>query len=301
MALGRPRSDADRRTVLSWLLQRFPGERREAIQRFVNENRVLIDGVPATHLRQEIGKDARVEIGPKRVREAKSALAPLVLVHEDEDILIVDKPADLLTSTNPRERRLTALKLVDRHVRATDPRGKAWLIHRLDRDASGLLVFAKDRRAFDVLKEQFHAHSIERQYLARVVGVPDPPRGEIHLSLVERADGTVRPTMEGERGVEASTRYATIRSDDDASLVRVRLETGRKHQIRAHLSAIGHPLIGDVLYDEHAEERGEPMLLRAMVLGLEHPRTKQWIRFVAKPPEGMDEDVSEAFASKRAT
>lgn len=287
------------RTVLAWLLDRYPGERREAIQKFVADGRVLIDGVPAEHLRQEIAETARVELGPKRPRESKSVLAPLSLVHEDDDILIVDKPADLLTSTNPKERRLTALKLVDRHVRLGDPRGKAWLIHRLDRDASGLLVFAKNRRAFDRLKEQFHIHSIERQYLARVVGAPDPEQGDIHLALIERADGTVRPANEGERGVEAVTRYATIADEGETSLVRVRLETGRKHQIRAHLAAIGNPLAGDVLYDEDAEDRDAPMLLRAMVLGLEHPKTKQWHRFVAAAPPGIDGDIVAAFASKR--
>jgi 23S rRNA pseudouridine1911/1915/1917 synthase len=286
-------------TVLSWLLARYPGERREILQRFVDDGRVLIDGAPAVHIRQEIADGSKVELGAKRAREAKDTLAPLKLIHEDDELLIVDKPAALLTSTNAREKRPTALKLVDRHVRATDPRGRAWLIHRLDRDASGLLVFAKSKYAFESLKSQFYAHSIERQYLARVRGVPRPADGDIYIALIERADGTVRPAMEDERGEEAHTRYAVIASTGDDSWVRVRLHTGRKHQIRAHLAAIGHPLIGDVLYDTDVEGSNPPMLLRAMVLGLAHPKTEQWLRFVASLPAGIDPAVAAKFAPQR--
>ncbi len=286
--------------VLQWLLARWPGEKREKLEQFVRAGRITINGAPAKSLKTPLAETDVVVLQAK-TKETKSLLHPLTLLHEDDDILIIDKPRELLTSTNTRERRETVLKILDRYLKAKDERARTYLIHRLDRDASGLLVFGKTKRAFDSLKTQFYGHSIERLYVARVRGVPEEKRGRIDFSLVERADGTVRPVNEelGERGEDARTRFEVVHEEKDSAFVRVRLETGKKHQIRAHLAAIGHPLIGDPLYD--VDEDGEPrseesMLLRAMVLGLEHPATHKWVRFIAKPPEGAPDSILPYFA-----
>src|SRR5438105_15337583 len=115
------------------------------------------------------------------------------VVYEDADILVVDKPVGLLTSTVPRERRPTLLADVREHVAAAgDRRARVGLIHRLDRDASGLLVFSKNDAAYRLLKEQFFSHSVERIYMAIVESVPPEPQGRIRLELVEKPDGSVR-------------------------------------------------------------------------------------------------------------
>ena len=116
----------------------------------------------------------------------------LRIIHEDADVLVVDKPAGLLTSTVPRERRPTLLKMVREYIERTDPRARVGLIHRLDRDASGLLIFSKNHQAYESLKRQFFKHTVDRIYLAVVHGKLNPPAGMIESRLVELPNGSVR-------------------------------------------------------------------------------------------------------------
>jgi len=207
------------------------------------------------------------------------------IVYEDDDILVVDKPAGLLTSTGPRERRPTLLARVQTHVAGNQSRARVGLIHRLDRDASGLLVFSKNDPAYRSLKSQFFHHTVGREYRAVVHGVPVPPAGRIETRLVERADGTVYSTRQHGKGQRAITDYEVIRTEGKSSLLRVILQTGRKHQIRVHLSGRGTPVVGDISYgpDKSAARR---LMLAATRLTLAHPRTGDSMTFaIPIPPE----------------
>src|SRR4051795_7338603 len=162
----------------------------------------------------------------------------VTIIHEDGDVLVIDKPPGLLTSTVPREKRPTALAAVTEHLARTAPDSRVGLIHRLDRDASGLLVFSKNPDAFRALKQQFFDHTVERIYHAIVLGVPNPRKGKIETRLVELPDGSVHTTRRANPGEPAITEFTTVRpaKDKRLALVRVKLHTGRKHQIRTHLS-----------------------------------------------------------------
>jgi 23S rRNA pseudouridine1911/1915/1917 synthase len=205
-------------------------------------------------------------------------------VHEDEEVLVVSKPPGLLTSTVPTERRQTAIALVRRYLGERQPRARAGIIHRLDRDASGLLVFSKNNDAYENLKSQFFHHSVERVYTAIVRGRPNPPAGVIKSRLIEMPDGSMRHTDEHGKGQVAITRYETIAAKKGMSLLRVKLETGRKHQIRAHLAKRGVPIVGDEVYGEpsHGESK---LLLCATTLAFNHPRTGQRMTFQIPPPD----------------
>jgi RluA family pseudouridine synthase len=151
------------------------------------------------------------------------------------------------------------------------------LIHRLDREASGLLVFSKNRRAYDSLKTQFFKHTVERVYLARVRGKVQPTRGKIESRLIERADGTVRSTTQHAKGQRAISEYEVIEQKGGGASVEVRLLTGRKHQIRVHLSERGWPIVGDRVYGDPKDS--QPLQLRAVRLALDHPQTGKRITF----------------------
>ncbi len=186
----------------------------------------------------------------------------------------MNKPAGLLTSTVPREPRATLLAQVRDYLEKTDPKARCGLIHRLDRDARGLLVFSKNNDAYESLKSQFFHHTVERVYMAITATPPNPPEGRITHRLTERADGTVRIEKIPGKGESAITDYVTLKVAPHAALVRVTLQTGRKHQIRVHLARRGAPIIGDVLYTPPPHNQ-PPLLLAAVQLGFTHPPHRQ--------------------------
>lgn len=207
------------------------------------------------------------------------------IVFEDRDILVIDKPAGVLTSSGPREKRPTALAGVREYVAANDPRARVGLVHRLDREASGLLVFSKNASAFQTLKQQFFDHSASRVYLAVVSPAPREKKGQFESSLVEWADGSVHSTRLAGRGQQAVTQYCVVSEHQANAVVRVTLQTGRKHQIRAHLAEAGCPIVGDGLYGGVSNPAG--LMLVAIELALNHPRTGRRQTFRIDVPDRM--------------
>lgn len=278
------RSEAENITLLGWLMLDMPDASKTTLKEMLSAGRIIIGGRRARSLSQPISADDEVRILPRAAvqpRHPKFTLRPLKLIFEDADILVIDKPAGLLTSTNEREKRPTALAIVREYVRRQDPKARVGLIHRLDRDASGLLVFSKSHLAYQSLKTQFFKHSVERIYEAIVHGKPSPPKGTIDTRLMERADGSVYSTDEHAKGQRAVTEYETLDTKSGHSRVRVQLLTGRKHQIRVHLSERGHAIVGDSMYGDKKDP--PPLMLRAVKLVIEHPKTGKKMTFEAAP------------------
>lgn len=274
-------------TLLDWLSRKYPRAKRQTLKRMVGAGRVRINGKPAKKLKQPVGPKDRVDVSDQRIpSEASRARLPFEIVFEDDDLLIVNKPAGLLTSTVPRERRPTLLAAVREHVARRDPRARVGLVHRLDRDASGLLIFSKNDAAYRSLKTQFFHHSVMREYRAVVHGTPNPPAGRIETRLVERADGTVYSTNQSGRGERAISEYEVLKTEAKLSLLRVKLQTGRKHQIRVHLAGRGTPIVGDTVYGPHRAGAPE-LMLAATRLVVEHPRTGKRIEFTVPIPAGF--------------
>lgn len=201
----------------------------------------------------------------------------LQIAYEDQDILVVNKPPGLLTSTVPREKRPTLLKMVQEYVYQQNERAQVGLIHRLDRDAAGLLIFSKNHQAYLSLKQQFFKHSVDRIYQATVHGTPNPREGKIDSHLVERADGTVYSTDQRGKGERAITHYETVESTGKQSTLRVKLETGKKHQIRVHLAERGVPIVNDPVYCNRIPSGN--LKLVAAELTVDHPRTRKRMTF----------------------
>jgi 23S rRNA pseudouridine1911/1915/1917 synthase len=284
------------RTLADWLIEKFPTAKRQTLRRMVADARVRVNGKIIRRYNEPVkdGDVLAVSDVAKKAGRAKSPPQPghdLNIVFEDADVLIVNKPAGLLTSTVPREKRPTLLAKVREYLEQSDRRARIGLIHRLDRDAAGLLVFSKTDQAYHALKTQFFHHTVERVYHAVVQGALRPPAGRIESHLVERIDGSVHSTRQIGKGERAVTHYETVRSAGKSSLVRVTLETGRKHQIRIHLAEKGCPIVGDRVYGPNDENVGPgPLMLIATRLGFMHPRTGQAVRFELPLPAGMTND-----------
>src|SRR5436190_11315611 len=175
-------------TLLEWLVQKYPTAKKQTLREMVAQGRVTINGKLARTVKEAVGESDRVAVGKKPQRELAS-IGPLQIIHEDEDVLVVNKPPGLLTSTNVRERRATAIEFVRNYLADREPRARTGIVHRLDRDASGLLVFSKNNHAHQSLKKQFFEHTVLREYLAVVHRTVSPPKGKIESKLVELKDG----------------------------------------------------------------------------------------------------------------
>jgi 23S rRNA pseudouridine1911/1915/1917 synthase len=264
--------------LLDWLEKRYPTAKRQTLKRMVEEGRVRVKGVLARKLKQEIADADPVQVD-ERSRPAPIPQGPqFPIEYEDADLLVVTKAAGLLTSTVPREPRATLLAMVREYVAAKEPRARVGLIHRLDRDASGLLVFSKNEETYTALKKQFFDHTVDRVYTAIVEGKPPEPQGNIRSSLVELPDGTVRSTKVPHRGQASLTEYVVLKKTPTRSLLRVILHTGRKHQIRVHLSDRGCPIVNDPLYGKEKKPIGR-LMLDATSLAFTHPGTGKRMAF----------------------
>ncbi|MEZ4255293.1 MAG: RluA family pseudouridine synthase [Polyangiales bacterium] len=288
------------------LASRVPSVSRTALQRWMAAGRIEMDGVVVSpKTKAKAGAVVTLEPEPPEASELVPEDIPLVVLFEDAHVLVLDKPAGLVVHPAPGHATGTLVHAVLFHTGARGPGegARPGIVHRLDKDTSGVMVVAKTPEAHEALVSQFQVHSIERAYLALVAGVA-PERVTYDTFHGRHPTDRKRFTSKLDRGRRAVTHVERLEVFDGASLVRCRLETGRTHQIRVHLSEHGHPLLGDPLYGRAPRE---PALrdiaqnlgrqaLHAAVLGFEHPATGASVRFEAPPPA----DFGAALAALRA-
>ncbi len=221
----------------------------------------------------------------------------IVILHEDDDIVAVDKPEGLPAMAPEGSRSRNLYDIVTAHIRKTNPKGRAAIVHRLDRDTSGVMVFAKNARAKKRLMENWDGLVKERGYTALASGLMDGEEGVFDSWLAESAGGQVHATAAGTRGsLRAITRWRTIQTGKDATLLDLRLETGRKHQIRVQLAEAGHPVAGDPRYGGRIDPLGR-LALHAHLLVLEHPFTGEVLRLESPAPASFRQALAGIRAS----
>src|SRR5438132_2244411 len=205
------------------------------------------------------------------------------VLFEDDAVIVVDKPAGLLTMATETERTRTVYALLREAATRKRPPERIFIVHRLDREASGMLVFAKTIEAKEKLQDQFKDHSAGRKYVAVVEGRVSPDNFTIRSYLAENAALRVYSTKKKAAGKLAVTHVRVIRANLKMTLVEVRLETGRKHQIRVHLAERGHPIVGDKAYGSRSNPFRR-LALHAIHLEFRHPRTHEVMEFDSLSP-----------------
>ena len=266
------------------LARLLPGHSRSRLAKLIESGHVRVDGEPAAgRLKLKSGEAVDVELVPRPAEEAFRAEAiELAIVHEDDDILVVDKPAGLVVHPGSGNWAGTMLNALLHHAPGLERLPRAGIVHRLDKDTSGLLVVARNEPAQLDLVRQLQARTVKRTYLALVRG---------HVA----ADGTVDAPIgrhPGQRtrmavvsgGKPAVTHYRVRERFPEHTLLVCELETGRTHQIRVHLASIGHPIEGDPTYAGRRAGKLARQALHAWKLALRHPRTGQSVRFESKLP-----------------
>ncbi|HVL79399.1 MAG TPA: RluA family pseudouridine synthase [Sphingomicrobium sp.] len=231
---------------------------------------------------------------------------PLRIIFEDEHLLVVDKPAGLVVHPAAGNRDGTLVNALLHHcggsLSGIGGVARPGIVHRIDKDTSGLLVVAKADPAHEGLARQFAAHSIERRYLAIVTGLPKGAEGTIDAPLARSSTNRKKiAIVEGGRGKRAVTHWRRLQPLNDAALVECRLETGRTHQVRVHMASIGHPLVGDPVYGRSSKSHRDLLknlqfhrqALHAAKLAFVHPVTKHRLSF----DSGMPPDMQELFSA----
>jgi tRNA pseudouridine32 synthase/23S rRNA pseudouridine746 synthase/23S rRNA pseudouridine1911/1915/1917 synthase len=209
--------------------------------------------------------------------------AGLAILHEDRDIIVVDKPAGLLTISTDREKSRTAYFILTDYVRKgfSKSRNRIFIVHRLDRETSGILIFAKNEEAKFKLQSQWP--DTKKQYLAVVHGRCEKRAETITSYLAENQAHGVYETKDARKGKLAHTAYKVLKQTKDFSLLEVNLLTGRKHQIRVHLAGIGHPVVGDPRYGKERKPHAR-MALHAKSISFAHPFSGEQLSFDTKVP-----------------
>jgi 23S rRNA pseudouridine1911/1915/1917 synthase len=227
---------------------------------------------------------------------------PLPIVFEDEHLLVVDKPAGLVVHPAAGNRDGTLVNALLHHcggsLSGIGGVARPGIVHRIDKDTSGLLVVAKTDVAHEGLAKQFAAHSIDRRYLAMVSGVPKASEGTVDAPLARSSANRKKIAVVADgRGKRAVTHWSRLQLLRDAALVECRLETGRTHQVRVHMASLGHPLVGDPVYGRSGKTHGKLLAelgfhrqaLHAAELGFTHPVTKNRLSFSSRMPPDMQE------------
>lgn len=260
-----------------------PTSSGRTLKQWLARGRVRVNGVVVRRSDAAVAPGDRVEVGPPPAPEFPAVLGR---IHEDDDLIVVDKPPGLLTIATERERERTAYRALAGYVTAQARAGRRYqrlfIVHRLDRETSGLLVFAKSPAAKRHLQAQFEARTVERVYVALVEGRLASAAGTLRGRLSEDRALRVRPTRDARRGKETVTRYRVLEQGSRTARLELRLETGRRGQIRAQLAAIGHPVVGDRTYGSRLDPLGR-LCLHAARLGFKGPRGA-WMTFKSPPP-----------------
>jgi 23S rRNA pseudouridine1911/1915/1917 synthase len=275
-------------SLLDGLALLYPESSRTTLRQMLQTSRVRVNGVIEKNARRELVPGDLVEVGQKSV--APPLPEGLAILHEDDDVIVVLKSHGLLTVATERERETTAQAYLNVYLTAKGGE-RVHVVHRLDRETSGVLVFAKHFAAREALKEKFAAHDIERVYVAVVEGQLDPPKGTFRSHLRERKDLRMESVDPHPDAKLAVTHYRTIETNGRFSMLEIRLETGRKNQIRTHLAEAGHPVAGDRLYGSTVNPLGR-LGLHARLLGFDHPSTGEHMVFTAPVPKGFTALVS---------
>jgi len=268
-------------TLLPFLLGTLKGKSRNNVKSLLSRKLVAVDGVPTSRFDEPLvpGQSVRVLSTPA----PKNGSLPFPVLYEDDRLIVVNKPAKLLTVANEKEKVRTAYHMVTDYVRSRRVDARVFVLHRLDRDTSGVLMFAKDQATKELFQARWSGIILRRGYRALVEGAPRQDRDTVRSFLVETKTHMVFSGAPGPGAKEAVTNYEVLRAGNGYSLLDISIETGRKNQIRVHMGDIGCPIAGDKQYGARTNPIGR-LCLHANELTVHRPDTGETVCFTAKTP-----------------
>jgi 23S rRNA pseudouridine1911/1915/1917 synthase len=268
-------------TLLPYLLGWLEGRSKTSVKALLRHGQVCVNGTPATHFSTPLNPGDEVLINHEKGHVAFHH-PQLKIVWEDDDLIVVNKKDGLLSVSDSPSQERTAYFLLTQHVKKIDPRNGIFILHRLDKGTSGLMMFARNRNIREYLRANWHETVTRRSYIALIEGVPEKSSDTLVNWLAENSRMKVFCT-DPRHGKEAVSHYRVLKSNATYSLLELDLETGRKNQIRAQMEYIGHPVAGDPKYGARTDPAGR-LMLHARRLCFRHPATGEEMRFETPVP-----------------
>ena len=266
---------------MEFLFAAIPDKSRTTVKSYLTHRQVSVNRVVTTQFDKRLSPGDQVEVSAEKGR-AEFRHAMLRLVYEDDYLIVIDKKYGLLSIATDKIVGKTAYHILSEYVKQEDPRNRIFVLHRLDRETSGLMMFAKSQEIQERMQSNWNETVTERKYYALVEGVPAKPQDTVTSYLTENKAFKVYATTQDE-GKEAVLEYKTLKSNRDYALLEVQLETGRKNQIRAQLESIKHPIAGDKKYGAQTNPLGR-VALHAGSIAFIHPVTSEEMAFASPLP-----------------
>ena len=271
--------------LMEHLSASMPDRKRTFIKQLLSHNQVAVNGRPESQFDLELQPSDSVKVNFTHEFKVFNNRR-LKIVYEDDDIIVVEKGYGLLSMGNDKKPDNTAYSILRDYVKWTNPLNKIFIVHRLDRDTSGLMMFAKSMEAKEKMQHNWNNMVLNRVYVAVVEGEPAEKEGSVKSYLVENSRYEVYSTDDPKKGQLAVTRYRTIQTNGKYSLLELELDTGRKNQIRVHMHDLGHPISGDTKYGAEKSPLHR-LALHAKTLRFIHPITRQIMDFSSRVPGGF--------------
>ena len=268
--------------LMKFLIEKFPEKSRTTIKSLLAHKQITVDDMVTTKFDHPLKRGQMVFLNKKRSDE-KPRFRGLRIVHEDADLIVVEKGSGLLSMASETEKVKTAYNMLSEYVKRSNPKNLIFIVHRLDRETSGLMMFAKSKKIQEILQKDWNNAVIERSYIAIVEGVVDKTEGTVTSWLKENKAMVMFSSQTPDDGQKAITHYKLLKTNPNFSMLEVKLETGRKNQIRVQMKDIGFPVTGDKKYGAKLNPIGQ-MGLHARVLAFKHPVTGKALRFETPIP-----------------
>lgn len=273
--------------LLKFLLKVLSNKGRNSVKSILARGQVMVDGKWETKYNYALQPGQTVKILRNKESKRKASLMGVTILYEDQDMIVVEKEAGWLSIATEKEKRRTALHQLMNYVKKEHPKNRVFIVHRLDKDTSGVMVFARSEAVKRKLQNNWDTVVKERGYVALVEGKLSKAKGTITSSLKETRTKLMYSSHKPNDGLFAKTRYRLMQGNEAFSLVEVQLDTGRKNQIRVHMNDIGHPVVGDKKYGATEGNVIGRLGLHARRLRIQHPRTNQLMTFESDVPSSF--------------